>query len=97
MCFSLSVFLKERGAGNALDVHLRDELLPYLMGVKKIKPLLTEEFRQSAIAEYRRAKKYAPGAHVGSVVVHHDGKVNLDAPKEEPKDAAKEEKKDEKK
>ncbi len=82
-----------RFVGNALDVHLRDELLPYLMGVKKIKPLITEEFRQAALAEYRKAKKYAPGAHVGGVVVHHDGKVNLDAPKEEAKDEAKPEEK----
>jgi hypothetical protein len=67
-------------------VHLRDELLPYLMGVKKVKPLITEEFRQAALAEYRKAKKFPPGAHVGAAVIHHDGKVNLDAPKEEKKD-----------
>jgi hypothetical protein len=70
-------------------VHLRDELLPYLMGVKKPRPLCSDEFRNTALAAYRNAKKFAPGAHVGATVVHHDGKVNLDAPPKE------EEKKDE--
>ncbi len=79
-----------RFVGNALDVHLRDVLLPYLMGIKKPTPLCSTEFRNAALAEYRAAKKYPPGAHVGSAVVHHDGKVNLDAPKE-----SEEEKKDE--
>ncbi len=79
-----------RFIGNALDVHLRDVLLPYLMGIKKPVPLCSDEFRNAALAQYRAAKKYPPGAHVGSAVLHHDGKVNLDAPpkEEEKKDEA---------
>ena len=73
-------------------MHLRDVLLPYLMGIKKPSPLCSTEFRNAALAEYRAAKKYPPGAHVGSAVVHHDGKISLDAPKEE--EAPKEEKKE---
>merc|ERR1711991_772734 len=73
-----------RHTGNVSDVHVRDLVLEYVMGVKS-KPLITEEFRQACLAEYRAAKKYAPGAHRGEAIIHHDG-VNLDAPKEEPKD-----------
>jgi len=76
-----------RHVGNALDVHVRDVLLPYLMGIKQPKPLCPEEFRQAALAEYRAATKYPPGAHVGKVVAHHDGDTSsLYPPKEEKKD-----------
>ena len=94
-----------RMVGNVLDVHLRDVLLPYLMNVKSAKPLCSEKTRQETLEEYRTATKYAPGAHVGKVVVHHDGDLSSLYPpiKEEPKDEAKdgekpeEEKKEEKK
>ena len=77
-----------RFVGNCLEVHIRDTILPWLMDIKKPQPLITEEFRQAALAAYRNTKKLPPGAHVGKVVAHHDGKVNLDAPKEEKKDEA---------
>lgn len=31
------------------------------------------EYRNAKIDAHRKAAKYAPGAHVGKVVVHHDG------------------------
>jgi len=100
---SFIIFDKEgntiwRATGNILDVHLRDILLPYLMNVKKAKPLLTQEDRDAFLAEYRASKKYPPGAHVGAVVTHHDGDTShLYPPPPKEEEAPAEDKKEEEK
>lgn len=63
-----------RFTSHLTDCRMRDVLLPYLMGVQAIEPLITVEYRNKKLEEYKKRKQAPVGALRGEVVVHHDGK-----------------------